>query len=171
MLLKGERAALATQVFRLLAVAALILTAGCAYSFTGSLPDNLKTVRIRQFRSSVTEYGLEQEITELVTSAIVRDGRLDINNDNPDANIEGSVSYFSRTAVSYTGSEEVEQYRLEIRVSVSMDRNPGNEYIIRNESVSEWILYDPSAETFESARSRLVEDVSEEVVRRCLSGW
>ncbi len=51
--------------------------------------------------------------------------------------------YFDRTAVSYTGSEEVEQYRLELRVTVSMDRTADNEYIIRNETISEWILYDP----------------------------
>lgn len=156
------------RVFR---ISIFLVLAGCAYSFRGSLPEGIESVQVRQFRSSVTEYGLEQEITGLVTEAVVRDGRLSINNDSPDAGIEGTVNYFGRTAVSYTGSEEVEQYRLEIRVSVSMDRTDNNEYITRNETVSEWILYDPSSETFEAAKQRLVDKVSEQIVRRCLSGW
>ena len=73
--------------------------------------------------------------------------------------------------MSYTGSEDVAQYRLEIRVSVSMDRADNNEYIIRNENISEWILYDPSSETFDAARQRVVDQVAEQIVRRCLSGW
>lgn len=161
---------MATQAFKR-AVVFLLIVSGCAYSFRGSLPENIQSVQVKQFRSSVTEYGLEQEITGLVTEAIVRDGRLSINNDDPDAMIEGTVSYFGRTAVTYTGSEEVEQYRLEIRVSVSMDRTDNNEYIIRNETVSEWILYDPSRETFDAARERVVNEVADQIVRRCLSGW
>lgn len=163
---------MATQAFRIAGTAALLaLAAGCAYSFRGTLPDSIRSVQVRQFRSSVTEYGLEQEITGLVTEAIVRDGRLAIHNEDPDARIEGSVVYFDRTAVSYTGSEEVEQYRLELRVTVSMDKTADNEYIIRNETISEWILYDPSSESFDSARERLVSQVSVQIVRRCLSGW
>jgi len=81
------------------------------------------------------------------------------------------VNYFGRTAVSYTGSEEVEEYRLEIRVTVSMDSAGDNEYIISDETLSEWILYDPAAETYEAARDRVVEKISAQIARRCLSGW
>jgi hypothetical protein len=162
---------LVTQAYRAAAVAFLLVSSSCAYSFRGSLPEGIKSVQIEQFRSTVTEYGLEQDITALVTESIVRDGRLSIDNDNPDVHITGSVSYFSRTAVTYTAGEEVEQYKLEIRVVVSMGNAVGNEYIIRDETVSEWLLYDPSKESFDSARDRLVAQVSDAVVRRSLSGW
>lgn len=164
---------MATPGFKLkrLVAALFLIVISCAYSFRGSLPDNIRSVQVKQFRSSVTEYGLEQDVTGLVTEAIVRDGRLAIDNDNPDATIEGTVAFFGKTADSYTSSEEVEQYRMEMRITVSMDRNSDNEYIIRNETISEWILYDPAAESFESAKERLVQELSEQVVRRCLSGW
>ncbi len=173
MRLKGEKAVLVTQEYRLKipVITLILLFMGCAYSFRGSLPENIRSVQVDQFRSSVTEYGLEQDITGLVTEAIVRDGRLAIDNDDPDARIQGTVAYFGKTADSYTGSEEVEQYRMEMRVSVSMDRTSDNEYIIRDETISEWILYDPVAETYDSAKERLVQELSEQVVRRCLSGW
>jgi hypothetical protein len=169
--LKEARAVSVIQAFRAVFSAMLILSVSCAYSFLGTLPGNVQSVQIRQFRSSISEYGLEQEITDIITEAIVRDGRLSINNENPDARIEGTVSYFNRTAVTYTGSEEVEQYKLEIRVTVNMDNTADNEYIIQNETMDEWILYDPSSETFDSARERLLEKVSGQIVRRCLSGW
>jgi len=170
---KEERAVSAIPAFRITVAAVVILLAplGCSYGFRGTLPGNIQSVKISQFRSSVTEYGLEQDITGLVTEAIVRDGRLAIDNETPDSKIEGSVVYFQRTAVTYTGSEDVEQYRLEIRVTVNMENTSGNEYIIRNETISEWILYDPATETFNAARDRLVEKVSGQIVRRCLSGW
>jgi len=162
---------LATQAYRTAAVAFLLTLLSCAYSFRGSLPEGIKSVQVEQFRSTVTEYGLEQDITALVTESIVRDGRLSIDNDDPDVHITGSVSYFSRAAVTYTSGEEVEQYKLEIRVVVSMGNTIGNEYIIRDETVSEWLLYSPSTESLSSARTRLVAQVSDAVVRRCLSGW
>jgi len=162
---------LVTQAYKTAGVTILLTLLSCAYSFRGSLPDGLNSVQVEQFRSTVTEYGLEQDITAFVTESIVRDGRLSIDNDNPDMHITGSVSYFSRTAVTYTSGEEVQQYKLEIRVVVSMGNTASNEYIIRNETVSEWLLYDPSAESLGSARDRLVAQVSDAVVRRCLSGW
>ncbi len=162
---------LATRGYKIAAVLSILFLLSCAYSFKGSLPDNIKTVQVEQFRSNVTEYGLEQEITSLVTESIVRDGRLSIDNESPDARISGSVTHFARTAVTYTGGEEVEQYKLELRVSVSMDNTADNEYIIRDETVSEWLLYDPSSETLNSARERLIVQVSDAIVRRSLSGW
>ncbi len=162
---------LAIQALKLSVFLSILFFLSCAYSFRGTLPENIKSVQVEQFRSNVTEYGLEQEITSLVIESIVRDGRLSILNESPDTRITGSVTYFSRTAVTYTGGEEVEQYKLELRVSVSMDNTGDNEYIIRDEVVSEWLLYDPSTETLDSAKQRLIILVSDSVVRRCLSGW
>jgi len=149
----------------------IVAVSACSYSFLGSLPGGIKSVKVDQFRSSVTEYGLEQQITGIVVESIVRDGRLAIDNNAPDTRISGSVTYFFRTAATYTGSEEVQQYKLEIRVSVSMESTADNEYILRDESISEWILYDPSTETLDSAKERLIIRISDTIVRRCLSGW
>ncbi len=159
------------RAFRIFPFFIIMVTLGCAYSFKGTLPENIKSVEVQQFRSSVTEYGLEQKITSLVTESMVRDGRLSIDNENPDAIITGSITLFSRSAVTYTEGEDVQQYKLELRVSVSMDNTFDNEYIIRDESVSEWLLYDPISETLDSAKERLIVEISNEIVRRCLSGW
>ena len=55
--------------------AALLLTVlSCSYGFRGSLPEHLQSVKVAPFRSRVSQYGLEQELTSRVTEKIVTDG-------------------------------------------------------------------------------------------------
>jgi len=144
---------------------------GCAYSFRGSLPPGLETVEVSQFRSSVTEYGLETELTSIVTEAMVTDGRLSVVSANPDTRVSGRVTAFTRNAEEYTGGEQVQRYRLDLRVEITMEDLRNEDFLIRNETVAEWILYDPAAETLAQARERLVREVAGEIVQKCLSGW
>ena len=160
-----------TLVYRIALVAAALMTAACAYSFRGSLPEHLKTVEIMQFRSSVTEYGLETDLANTVIEAIVTDGRLSVTTADPDSRISGRVTGFTRTAEEYTGGEQVQRYRLDLRVEITMEDVRSGEALIQNETVSKWILYDPAAETLALARDRLVAETAREIVQRCLSGW
>ncbi len=83
---------LAIRGLKFSAFLSILIFLSCAYSFRGTLPENIKSVQVDQFRSNVTEYGLEQEITSLVIESIVRDGRLSIQNESPDTRITGSVT-------------------------------------------------------------------------------
>lgn len=158
----------ACKYMMIMMIAALM---SCAYSFRGSLPPGLETVEVSQFRSSVTEYGLETELTSIVTETMVTDGRLAVVTANPDTRVSGRVTAFTRSAEEYTGGEQVQRYRLDLRVEINMEdlRNEG--YLIRNETVAEWILYDPASESLAQARERLVREVAGEIVQKCLSGW
>lgn len=155
---------------RALVFAAAALSA-CAYSFKGNLPGHIESVRIAPFRSTVTEYGLEQETTALVTEKLVGSGGLSVVTSSPDALIEATVSQWNRSPFSYSASEQIEEYRLEMRVTLSFTDLVKDEPILDEESVSRWIVYNPETEDYASARARLVEDMAAEIVRRCLSGW
>lgn len=143
----------------------------CSYSFRGSLPAHLQSVRVLPFRSRVTQYGLEQELTSRVTEKIVTDGRLAVAVEGQDSEIECTVSAYARSPYSYTSAEVVEEYRLEIRVEVSFTDLVEETEILRNESVTTWLVYDPDAESEAQALERLLEESAEDIVRRCLSGW
>jgi hypothetical protein len=163
---------LGTRVTPSLGLALLVaLSSCCAYSFHGNLPAHLETVRVIPFRSSVTEYGLEQELTSLVTESFVTDGTLAVVVDSADSRIECTVSSWSRTPYSYSSSEEIEEYRLEIRVTVAFTDLVRDEPVFEQETVSRWIVYDPRVEDFSSAKSRLLVEAADEIVRVCLSGW
>lgn len=149
----------------------LIISAACSYSFRGSLPEHLQSVKISPIRSRVTQYGLEQDITSRITEMMVRDGRLAVVLEEQDSEIEGTIASYSRTPYSYTSSEQVEEYKLEIRVEITFIDLLREIDIISNESVTTWLVYDPDAETEIDARNRLLEESAKDIVRRCLSGW
>lgn len=143
----------------------------CSYGFRGSLPDHLQSVRVVPFRSRVSQYGLEQDITSRVTQKIVMDGRLSVVLESEDSRIEGMVAAYERTPYSYTSAEVVEEYRLQIRVEVSFVDLLREIDIISGESVTTWLVYDPDIESESEARERLLEESAEDIFRRCLSGW
>ncbi len=143
----------------------------CSYGFRGSLPEHIQSVKVIPFRSRVTQYGLEQDITSRVIEMIVRDGRLSVAIENQDSEIEGIVASYSKTPYSYTSAEIVEEYKLEIRVEISFADLLHEIDIIAAESVNTWLVYDPDTETEIDARDRLLEESAEDIVRRCLSGW
>jgi len=143
----------------------------CSYGFRGSLPEHLQSVKIIPFRSRVTQYGLEQDITSRVIEMIVRDGRLAVAIENQDSEIEGTVSSYIKIPYSYTSAEVVEEYKLEIRIEISFMDLLRERDIISTESVTTWLVYDPEVESEIDARDRLLEESAEDIVRRCLSGW
>ncbi len=143
----------------------------CSYGFRGSLPEHIQSVKIIPFRSRVTQYGLEQDITSRVVEMMVRNGRLAVAVENQDSEIEGVVVSYTKTPYSYTSAEVVEEYKLEIRVEISFMDLLQEKDIIATESVSTWLVYDPGSESEIEARDRLLEESAEDIVRRCLSGW
>ncbi|MCK4506859.1 MAG: LptE family protein [Candidatus Aegiribacteria sp.] len=149
----------------------LIISAGCSYGFRGSLPEHIQSVKIIPIRSRVTQYGLEQDITSRITEMMVRDGRLAVVLEGQDSEIEGTIAAYSKSPYSYTSSEQVEEYKLEIRVEITFIDLLRETDIISNESVTTWLVYDPDTETEIDARNRLLEEASKDIVRRCLSGW
>lgn len=149
----------------------ILLSMSCSYGFRGSLPEHIKSVKVIPFRSRVSQYGLEQDLTSRVIEMIVKDGRLAVAVENQDSEIEGSVAAYSKTPYSYTSAEVVEEYKLEIRVEISFTDILSETDIIGNESVTTWLVYDPDIESEIEARDRLMENSAEDIVRRCLSGW
>ncbi len=149
----------------------LLLILACSYGFTGSLPGYLHTVKVYPFRSLVTRYGLENELTSRVTGRMVADGRLAVVVDGPDSELAGTVAAYSRSPYSYTSSEVVEEYKLEIRVEVVFTDLVTGTALLNHENVTTWIVYDPVTETEAEAMDRLLDESAEEIIRRCLSGW
>lgn len=157
---------------RVLAVSAVLFGAlSCTYSLTGNLPGHIRSVEVQDFRSAATEYGLDTELTARVTEMLVKDGRLAVTGTEPDSRISGTVSSFSRTAYSYSAAEVVEEYKLTIQVNITFEDLIEEKKMLDGESVREWIVYDPDTEGFDQAKERLLEVASQEIVRKCLSGW
>lgn len=166
--------ALATPVFssrQYLPVIMLASCVACSYSVKGNLPSHLETVNVTPVRSITTEYGLEQELTSNLVETLVSDGRLSVVTSSHDSVLKTTISSFVRSAYSYSSAEVIEEYKLEMRVSIDFEDLVQGVPMLESESISKWIIYDPVQESYTDAKSRLIKEISEEIVRRCLSGW
>lgn len=167
-----RRGALPGRFLRLsMLIGLLILSFGCPYSVRGNLPAHLSTVQIPAMHSQVSEYGLEQQLTSMVVEGIVSDGRLAVVNTNADAVLTATVTSYARTPYSYTSAEVVEEYKLQMGVRISFEDQVQGVPLLDDETVSEWIVYDPDTEAYADARDRLMTKIAGEIVRRSLSGW
>ncbi len=161
----------AIRAVRLSSLAALLLLSACPYGFTGNLPGHISSVRVAPFRSSASEYGLEQTLTSYFIERLVSQSGLTVVNSSPDALVECRVTGFYRTPYSFSSSEVVEEYKLEIRMELDFTDMVRDEGILDGEAVSLWIVYDPAREDYSAAKERLLADAADEMVRRCISGW
>ena len=106
-----------------------------------------------------------------MTEEFVMDGRLAVVVSAENSVIEGTVAAYQKTPYSYTSAEVVEEYKLEIRVQINFTDLVEEVEIIRDESVTTWLVYDPDAESESQALERLLNESAEDIVRKCLSGW
>ncbi|MBN1196686.1 MAG: hypothetical protein JXA62_04710 [Candidatus Aminicenantes bacterium] len=88
---------------------AAVLLAGCGYRLSGTgafLPDHVKTILIRNFENETSRYQAEQFVTFAVRDEFIRRVRLQLADsmDSADAVLEGKITSFTVTPVSYAES-------------------------------------------------------------------
>ena len=99
---------------RALGVMALfLLSAGCGYSWRGSLPPHIKTVGVPVFANRTQWPNIEAAMTAAVVSAFATDGRLKVvNPSEADAILEGEIINYQVTVLAFDSNANPQQYRL-----------------------------------------------------------
>ena len=70
---------------RIVIVSLLTLLSSCAYSFSSGLPSHIKNVAVPLFANETNEFGIAEEVTDRLVSALVRDGTLRVVVDESEA--------------------------------------------------------------------------------------
>jgi len=100
--------------------AALYGAGGCSYTFNeSSLPAGIRTVAIPVVDNATQEPGLEQEVTEAISSVFVDDGTLRVVPEAAaDAALYGTIQHYTHRVFGFNAAEQTEEYEviLEMRV-------------------------------------------------------
>jgi outer membrane lipopolysaccharide assembly protein LptE/RlpB len=100
-------------------MALLLLTAGCGYSWRGTLPPHIKTVGVPVFANRTQWPNIEAALTAAVANAFATDGRLKVvNPSEADAILEGEIINYQVTVLAFDSNANPQQYRLFVTVSV-----------------------------------------------------
>ena len=114
---------------------AAVLLAGCGYRLSGTgafLPGHVKTILIRTFENETSRYQAEQFVTFAVRDEFIRRVRLQLADsmDSADAVLEGKITSFAVTPVSYAESA-ADKFQVSIVLDIRlMDLINNNDNII-----------------------------------------
>lgn len=156
-------------VLTLLLVAFL---ASCGpYSFSGASTGGIETVYIPVFDNETIEYGLGEELTTKVTSAIVADNTLKVvDRDDADAFISGKVISYKKSSETYNIEDQVQEYRVDVAVNVSLVR-PNGDVVWEEPQISSFGVYQADTETEDEGKTEALEKLAEIIVNRTVRNW
>jgi outer membrane lipopolysaccharide assembly protein LptE/RlpB len=118
-----------------------MVTNNCGYrlsGFTRQIPDYIKSVIIPNFENKTTRLQVEQYITFAVKEEFIKRSDLNLVDDESraDAILEGTISRFQVTPLSYSDDASANFYRVTITVSVRFIDLKTNEVIFEGQDIT-----------------------------------
>ncbi len=109
----------------LLAVMALLFTTGCGYRLSGrgrNLPPGAKTIAIPNFKNQTARPQAEQFVTFAVRDEFIKRSRLRLSEGtaNADLFLEGTITDFTVTPVSYSDEGAANVYEIRLTLNVRL---------------------------------------------------
>jgi len=116
---------------------ALLCIFGCGhYSFYTRSNPHLKTVMITEFENDSEQYELQGLIIEYLTDAFIEDNRLDVQGDDADLDIRGTVSSYKRLVNAYDIQENPSEWKVTIAFQIEAKDLVRDEVIWQNNSLN-----------------------------------
>ncbi|MCB5249884.1 MAG: LptE family protein [Candidatus Cloacimonadales bacterium] len=160
----------------------LLILSGCSYSVYTSEYPHLKTILVQPFENKTVEYALGQETQNSLVNAFMKDGRLKINTQNPDAELRGEILDYRKRIFSYDNSGNVEEYQVQILFSIVFYDLKQNTQIYENKSLILSKTYNSSSmlnentnvrveKTEEDAINSILQSLFDDIIKNTLESW
>jgi len=135
---------------------------------------HLKTVAVPIFENETAEFGIKEEITDVIIARFTDDNTLKIaDTRSADSIISGKIVQVEDRAGAYTRDERVEEIQVYVAVQVKFEdlkkRKTVWEGTIRE--VGTYVPGDAEKGTREAAISEAIGKIADEVLNRTVTGW
>lgn len=171
------------KIKSLIGYAAIIfvtLFSGCASPYTPApqtLPAHIKKISISPIVNDTTQYGLEDKLKLAITDEFIRDGRLEVVNDESlsNGNLVIEISLYVLQPLTYDQNLVTQQYKLRILLNAY--------FVDKVDNVTLWkepnlegiqIFYNatvPNGISEEEARELIWDKLSRDIVKRTIEGF
>ena len=161
------------------------LQQGCGYTVSSTLPPRLKTIHVQSFKNAIdfSEASkrnlyfpmLEVDIKNAITDQFLFNGRLKImEEEGADLVLKGELKSYNRHALRYTDDNDVQEYRVQITVSLELwdqekEKNMWAEPSFSGQAT--FFLTGSQATTEEAAVQEAIEDLARRIVERTVEYW
>lgn len=153
------------------------LTAGgCGYTLKSTPPHGIKTISVETFQNeTLNEPTLEIDLTNQVIHRFNFDGTLRVaREENADAVLKGKLTQLIREPLRYTSAEEISEYRLVLKVDLSLwDRRTQTLIWEEKNFVGDttFSTTGPRAKSEEKALGDAMGELSRRIVDRVVEEW
>lgn len=176
----GTRSRGAARPTGALVLSALLLVAGCGYSFSGSsLPSHLHTIAVPSFVNESLDPTIADEVTRGISDRFLDDNRLKVAREaTADVLLEGRVLYYERKVYGYDAEENPETYIVVVRVAVVLKDRVKNRDLWSSDRLEATATYPagagstdglPASET--EARQEAIKNLAQDILAHSLEQW
>jgi hypothetical protein len=180
---------LKTIFLSLWVTACALQLSACGYTTRSLIADKFRTINVAPFankivitqdsdaanRYKINKPILETDITRAVTNRYLFDGNLrPAEKANADLFLKGELVEFRRDPVRYTDSDEVEEYRLNLVVDLSLWDNTENKLVWEEKGFTGDTTYftmGQSAKSEDVAVRDAITDLARRIVERTVEQW
>jgi len=171
----------------------LFTMTGCGYTTRSMISNKFKTIHVVPFvnKIDITQEAnagnkyrlykpmLETDVTKAVTNKFLFDGNLrPTKEESADLILKGELVEFRRDPLRYTDSDEVEEYRINLSVNVSMwDRKENKLLWEENNFTGDYTYFTNFAtenvvkKSDDTAVSEAISDLARRIVERTVEQW
>lgn len=155
----------------------ILLQTGCGvYSFSSSGSTSIKSIAIPIFQDQTSEFGIRENLTDVVVNAFTRDNTLKVaDRRNADSLLEGKIIRVDDQAGAFSRDETVQDIKVTITVSVKY-QDLKKRKVIWEEVITQWGTFNPDGSddenaTREAAIDEAVTKIASEILNKSVSGW
>lgn len=150
----------------------LMLVGACGvYTFNPKGKSTVSSIAIERFENRTPEFGLADQMTDVVIDAFIEDGNLNVvSSGNADAVLTGVLVQYERKPYEYDQNDVVESYYIEMDFEIAL-KNPRDESEIWKEKMSQRGIYQVATETEEDGRQKAIELLVEAIINKTTKSW
>jgi hypothetical protein len=154
----------------------VLVVAGCGVYSTkpGRLREGLETIAVPIFENRTTEPGIEIQLTDTITEALIRDRTLRIVSENEaDSLMLATIRRFRIGEAFFGADRTAEEYKVEIAVEVTIVDRAGGDPIVGPRTIrgegSYYIDEGPEGEA--AARDQATDQIVEGILGLVVEEW
>jgi hypothetical protein len=130
------------------------------------------------FANETLEKGIEERLTSEIIDVLQENRSLTLTQERTaDSVLLGKVVDYRRTVSSYNQSEEVQEYKVEIIISVEYEDRKKRKTLWKEDRMLGWSTYfvvpvsGQEVEEEEDAQLRAIEKLAEDIKTKTVEGW
>jgi len=153
-----------------------IFVAGCGYSTKGRTAKDIKNIYVPFFSNSTTEPNLEITVTESIIENLISDNTLKVTDeDRSDAVLQGDIESFENRPFSFNQDLNAEEYRVIIRVKVSLLKKGTSTPIWKDQTISGdgsyFLETVDDGNTLEDAIAEAIQEITDRILNLTVQDW